>query len=57
MLKQPRRDKGKSRKIDEDIYEQIRYLKESYPRMPATEIHKRLVENGTITGNPLSPRQ
>ena len=28
LLKQPRKDKGKSRKIDEDIYEQIRYLKD-----------------------------
>ena len=54
LLKQPRRDKGKSRKIDEDIREQIQYLKESYPRMPATEIHKRLVENGTISPNEIS---
>ena len=54
LLRQPRKDKGKPRKIDEDIYEQIRYLKESYPRMPATEIHKRLVENGTITPEGIS---
>jgi transposase InsO family protein len=54
LLKQPRRDKGKPRKINADIYEQIRYLKESYPRMPATEIHKRLVENGTITPEGIS---
>ena len=54
LLRQPRKDKGKSRKIDEDIYQQIRYLKESYPRMPATEIHKRLAENGTITPDAIS---
>lgn len=54
LLKQPRKDKGKSRKIDEDIYEQIRHLKENYPRMPATEIHKRLVANGTITPEAIS---
>ena len=54
LLRQPRNDKGKPRKIDEDIYEQIRHLKESYPRMPATEILKRLVENGTIAPEGIS---
>ncbi len=54
LLKQPRNDKGKSRKIDDDIYEQIRYLKESYPRMPATEILKKLTENGVISPEEIS---
>ncbi len=54
LLKQPRKDKGKSRKIDEDIYEQIRYLKESHPRMPATEIHRQLEQNGTVAPDEIS---
>ena len=54
LLTQPRSDKGQFRKIDTDIYEQIRYLKESYPRMPATEIHRRLAENGTLKPDEIS---
>ncbi len=46
----PRRrcDTGKPRKLDEDIMEQIQYLKKEYPRLPATLIHQKLMENGTI---------
>ena len=41
-------DTGRSRKLDEDITEQIKYLKEEYPRIPATLIYQKLVDNGTI---------
>ena len=54
LIRQPRSDKGKSRKIDDDIYEQVNYMKENHPRMPATEIHRQLVENGTISEKDLS---
>lgn len=54
LLRQPRKDKGKSRKIDEDICSQIRFLKENYPRITATEIHRQLIQNGMITSEALS---
>ena len=48
LLPKRRADIGKSRKLDEDIKEQIKYLKEEYRRIPATLIHQKLIENGTI---------
>ena len=48
LLPKSRSDMGKSRKLDEDIKEQIRYLKEEYRRIPSTLIHQKLIENGTI---------
>lgn len=44
-----RSDTGKSRKLDEDIIEQIKYLKEEYPRLPATLVYQKLIDNATIT--------
>lgn len=54
LLKQPRDDSGKSRKIDADIYEQIKYLKEKYPRIPSTEILRQLISTGTVKEGELS---
>lgn len=54
LVRQPRSDRGKSRKIDADIYEQIKYLKEKYPRIPATEILRQLVSTGTIKQGDIS---
>lgn len=54
LVTQPRSDCGKSRKIDPDIYEQIKYLKEKYPRIPSTEIHKQLLATGTVKKGELS---
>ena len=48
LIPKARADAGKSRKLDSDIQEQIRYLKRSYPRMPAAAIYRQLRENGTI---------
>lgn len=45
---QRRSDFNQSRKMDDDIKEQIKYLKKEYPRLPATMIHQKLQENGTI---------
>lgn len=47
-------DTGRSRKLDEDITEQIKYLKEEYPRIPATLIYQKLVDNGTIIKRDIS---
>ena len=49
-----RSDCGKSRKIDEDLKEQISYLKKNYPRMSASAIHKQLRDNGAIHSGQVS---
>ena len=49
-----RRDAGKSRKIDADLLEQLTYFVEHYPRMPATEILRKLEENGSVTDGQVS---
>ena len=54
LVIQPRSDCGKSRKIDADVYEQVKLLKEGSPRMPATEIYQKLIENGLITPGEIS---
>jgi len=54
LIPQRRSDTGHSRKLDEDIIEQIRYLKKEYPRIPATLIHQKLIDNGTITAGDVS---
>lgn len=43
-----RSDTGVSRKIDDELREQIIYLKHTYPRMPASAIHRHLLDNGSI---------
>lgn len=48
LMPKTRSDLGKSRKIDEDVREQIKYLKTEYPRIPSTLILEKLKENGTI---------
>ena len=54
LLPQRRIDTGKSRKLDEDMIEQINFLKQEYPRIPATLIHQKLIDNGTITKGEIS---
>jgi len=54
LIPQRRCDTGKSRKLDGDTEEQIRYLKSEYPRIPATLIHRKLIDNGTIAKGELS---
>ncbi len=49
-----RSDCGVSRKIDEDLKEQIAYLKHHYPRMSAAAIYKQLQTNGSIRSDQLS---
>lgn len=54
LLPQRRQDTGHSRKLDEDMIEQINYLKQEYPRIPATLIHQKLIHNGTINKGEIS---
>lgn len=48
LVPKTRADAGMSRKLDEDLQEQIRYLKSSYPRMSAAAIFRQLSSNGSI---------
>ena len=54
LMPRDRRDAGKSRKIDSDLLEQLTYFVEHYPRMPATEILRKLEENGSVTDGQVS---
>lgn len=49
-----RSDCGVSRKIDEDLTEQIRYLKHTYPRLSAAAIYRQLQDNGSIRSGQVS---
>lgn len=44
----------KHRKIDDDIADQIVYLKQEYPRLPATLIKQKLLNNGSIKEDEIS---
>lgn len=54
LIPESRSDCGVSRKIDADLEEEIRYLKHTYPRLPAAEIRRRLIEKGSIRPDQLS---
>ena len=54
LIPQRRNDTGMSRKLDDDMMDQIKYLKKEYPRIPATLIHQKLLANGTIEKGSLS---
>lgn len=54
LINQARSDSGKSRKIDLETFEQIKFLKEKYPRIPATEILNQLISTGTVKQGDLS---
>lgn len=49
-----RSDCGVSRKIDDDLKEQISYLKHTYPRMSASAIFRQLQDTGSIRSGQLS---
>lgn len=48
LVPKARADAGMSRKLDEDLQEQIRYLKSNYPRMSAAAIFRQLSAGGSI---------
>lgn len=49
-----RGDIGKTRKLDDETKSTIRYLHKEYPRLPATMIYEKLIQNGTITKRTVS---
>ena len=48
LVPSSRADQGIPRKLDDDIKEQIRYLKTNYPRMSASAIYRQLHDNGSL---------
>lgn len=54
LIPSGRSDCGISRKIDDDLKEQISYLKHTYPRISAAAIFKQLQDNGSIRSGQLS---
>lgn len=54
LLPAGRSDAGKSRSMDADVQEQIRYLKTTYPRISSAAIFRQLKDNGTIKNGQLS---
>jgi len=54
LIPSGRSDCGASRKIDDELSEQITYLKHNYPRMSATAIFKQLQDSGSIRHGQLS---
>ena len=54
LIPEGRVDEGRPRKLDEDLQEQIRYLKGNYPRMSAAAIYRQLQDNGSIKSGEVS---
>lgn len=48
LFPQSRKDEGVSRKLDQDLQSQIRFLMTEHPRITAAEIHRTLLCNGSI---------
>lgn len=54
LLPSGRSDIGKPRKLDDELQEQIKYLKTNYPRMSAAAIFRQLKDNGSIVNGEVS---
>lgn len=54
LIPSSRADLGKPRKIDDELQEQIQYLKTNYPRMSSAAIYRQLRDNGSIRPDDLS---
>jgi len=54
LIPSGRSDCGVSRKIDDELQEEIRYLKANYPRLSAAAIYKQLQDKGSIKSGQLS---
>ena len=54
LIPKSRSDCGTSRKIDDELQEQIRYLKRKYPRLSAAAIYRQLQDNGSISSGQVS---
>ena len=55
LFPQSRKDEGESRKLDQDLQSQIRFLMKEHPRISAAEIHRTLLCNGSIHAGQVSP--
>lgn len=54
LVPKGRSDCGVSRKLDQDLQEEIRYLKRTYPRLSAAAIYRQLQDRGSITKRQVS---
>ena len=54
LVPKARADAGMSRKLDDELKEQIRYLKTNYPRMSAASIYRQLDADGSIVSGQVS---
>ncbi len=54
LIPKSRSDCGTSRKIDDELQEQIRHLKRTYPRLSAAAIYRQLQDNGSISSGQIS---
>ncbi len=54
LVPKSRADAGMSRKLDDDLQEQIRYFKTNYPRMSAAAIYRQLKTDGSIINGQVS---
>ena len=54
LIPKGRSDRGVPRKISDGLAQEIRYIKQSYPRLPAAEIYKQLKDKGSIKTGQLS---
>lgn len=54
LLPTSRADHGQPRKLDQELQEQIKYLKSNYPRMSSSSIYRQLRESGSITQGQVS---
>ena len=55
LFPQSRKDEGESRKLDQDLQSQIRFLLKEHPRITAAEIHRTLLSSGLIHIKQVSP--
>lgn len=54
LIPEGRADAGQTRKLDDELQEQIKYLKTNYPRMSASAIYRQLQHNGSIKSKDVS---
>ena len=54
LIPSGRSDHGVSRKIDDDLSEEIKYLKHTYPRLSASAIYRQLQDKGSISAKQIS---
>ena len=54
LMPSGRSDCGTSRKIDDELSEEIRYLKHNYPRLSASAIYRQLQDKGSISAKQIS---